>query len=203
VSYYGEYVQLDGVELNVIHGRREPRQVPIYLGVTGPRMMALAGEIADGVILNTLVSPRYNEGAIARLEQGAQQAGRFWQQIDRPQLIVCSVDRSRDLALDRARRLITPALVQQPDVMKASGVKQELLDEVAQVLAYPFSEPQIREAMRLIPDDVVQLVTASGEVAEAKARLRDYAASGVTCPVLYPLGDVRYTIDVFADGYSR
>ena len=52
VTYHGEFVHLDDVEIDVVHGDRSPRQVPIYVGATGMQMMELAGEIADGVVLN-------------------------------------------------------------------------------------------------------------------------------------------------------
>ncbi|HEX2621880.1 MAG TPA: LLM class flavin-dependent oxidoreductase, partial [Phototrophicaceae bacterium] len=40
ITFRGEFVQLDDVMLDVIYGRREPRQVPIYIGATGTRMAA-------------------------------------------------------------------------------------------------------------------------------------------------------------------
>jgi len=204
VMFHGEFVHLDDVELDVVHGRKEPRNVPIYIGATGPQMMALTGEIADGAVLNYLVSPRYNEGALAQLEKGARQSGRKLDDLDRPQLVVCSVDRDRVKALDGARKLVTQYLGQQPHIMKASGVSQELLDEIAQVLTWPATEEQIEEAMRLVPDDVVQMITASGTPEEVKAKVREYVSYGATCPILYPLGpDVRMMIDTFADGYSK
>ncbi len=204
VTFHGEFVQLDGVELDVVHGRKEARNVPIYIGATGPQMMALTGEIADGAVLNYLVSPAYNEGALVQLEKGAKVAGRSLDEVDRPQLVVCSVDHDRKKALDAARKLVTQYLGQQPHIMKASGVRQELLDEIAQVLTWPATEEQIEEAMRLVPDDVVQLITASGTPEDVKAKVREYVAYGATCPILYPLGeDVRLMIDAFADGYSK
>ena len=203
VTFHGEFVNLDDIELDVVHGRKEPRNVPIYIGATGPQMMALTGEIADGAVLNYLVAPAYNEAALQQLETGARKAGRRLDDIDRPQLVVCSVDTDRKQALDGARKLVTQYLGQQPHIMKASGVKQELLDEIAQVLTWPATEEQIEEAMRLVPDDVVQLITASGTPAEVKAKVREYVANGATCPILYPLGDdVRLMIDTFANGYS-
>lgn len=203
VTFHGEFVHLDDVELDVVHGRKEPRNVPIYIGATGPQMMALTGEIADGVVLNYLVSPRYNEGALAQLEKGAKLVGRKLDDIDRPQLVVCSVDKDRKKALDGARKLVTQYLGQQPHIMKASGVSQQLLDEIAQVLTWPATEEQIEEAMRLVPDEVVQMITASGTPGEVKAKVREYIAYGATCPILYPLGpDVRLMIDTFSDGYS-
>jgi 5,10-methylenetetrahydromethanopterin reductase len=203
VTFHGEFVHLDDIELDVVHGRKEARNVPIYIGATGPKMMALTGEIADGAVLNYLVSPSYNEGALAQLEEGAKLAGRKLDDVDRPQLVVCSVDNDRQKALDGARKLVTQYLGQQPHIMKASGVKQELLDEIGQVLTWPATEEQIEQAMRLVPDDVVQMITASGSPKEVKAKVREYIQYGATCPILYPLGDVRLMIDTFADGYSN
>ncbi len=203
VSFDGEFVQMDDVELDVVHGRKEPRNVPIYIGATGPKMMALTGEIADGAVLNYLVSPKYNEMAMAQLELGAKKAGKSVDDVDRPQLVVCSVDNDRAAALDGARKLVTQYLGQQPHIMKASGVSQDLLDEINQVLTWPATEEQILEAMKLVPDDVVQMITASGRPDEVKAKVREYIAAGATCPILYPLGeDVRLMIDTFAGGYS-
>ncbi|MGQ9849366.1 MAG: LLM class flavin-dependent oxidoreductase [Aggregatilineaceae bacterium] len=204
VTFHGEFVHVTGIELDIVHGRREPRNVPIYIGATGPKMIALAGEIADGVLLNYLVSPAYNVAALDQLEQGARLSGRTVDDIDRPQLVVCSVDHDRKKALDGARKLVTQYLGQQPHIMKASGVSQELLDEIHQVLTWPATEEQIERAMELVPDDVVQLITASGTPEEVRAKVREYVSAGCTCPVLYPLGeDVRLMIDTFAQGYSN
>ena len=203
VTFHGEYVHLDDVELDVVHGRKTPRNVPIYIGATGPQMMVLTGEIADGAVLNYLVSPKYNEAAVAQLEEGAKKVGKMIDQIDRPQLVVCSVDHDRKKALDGARKLVTQYLGQQPHIMKASGVSQELLDEIGRVLTWPATEEQILRAMELVPDDVVQMITASGTPDEVKRKVREYVASGATCPILYPLGpDVKLMIDTFANGYN-
>jgi 5,10-methylenetetrahydromethanopterin reductase len=203
VSYQGEFVQFDDIQLDVVHGRKTPRNVPIYIGATGPQMLELTGEIADGVVLNYLVSPRYNQEALERLEAGAKKAGKTLDQIDRPQLVVCSLDNDRKKALDNARKLVTQYLGQQPHIMKASGVSQELLDEINQVLTWPATEEEIERAMELVPDDVVQMITASGTPEECRAKVREYVANGATCPILYPLGDDVHTmIDAFTHGYS-
>src|SRR3972149_4205034 len=76
VTFHGEFHNVEGIELDVVHGRREPRDVPIYIGATGFKMMELAGEIADGVVLNYCVPPDYNDLALQALEPGAKRAGR-------------------------------------------------------------------------------------------------------------------------------
>ena len=133
------------------------------------------------------------------LRIGAGRASRSIEQIDRPQLVVCSLDKDRSRALDNARELVTQYLGQQPHIMKASGVSQDLLDEIGRVLTWPAEEHQIREAMKLVPDEVVQLITASGTPDECRAKVQEYIDAGCTCPVLYPLGDdVRAMIDAFS-----
>ncbi|MGD8585063.1 MAG: LLM class flavin-dependent oxidoreductase [Chloroflexota bacterium] len=202
VTFHGEFHYVDGIQLDVVHGRKEPRNVPIYIGATGMKMMELAGEIADGVCLNYLVHPDYNLRAMDALETGAKKAGRSIDDIDRPQLMICSVDHDRKKALDGARKMMTQYLGQQPHLMKASGVSQELLDEIHEVLTWPATDEQIEAAMHLVPDDVVQMCTASGSPEEVKAKVREYIDNGCTCPILYPLGDPWLMIDIFADGYS-
>jgi len=200
VTFKGEFVNVDDIEIDIVHGERRPKQVPIYIGATGMKMMELSGEIADGVLLNYLVSPAYNREAMQHLQIGADRAGRSVTALDRPQLIVCSLDKDRSRALDNARELVTQYLGQQPHIMKASGVSQALLDEISRVLTWPAEEHQIREAMKLVPDDVVQLITASGTADECRAKVREYIEAGCTCPVLYPLGDdVPAMIDAFAE----
>ncbi len=200
VTYEGEFVHLDGVELDYVHQERRPKDVPIYLGATGMQMMELAGEIADGVVLNYLVSPIYNDMAMDHLERGAHRAGRSATDLDRPQLVVCSLDEDRDAALDAARLLVTQYLGQQPHIMKASGVPESLLEDISKVLTWPATADEVEAASKFVPDEVVQMITASGTAEECKAKVAEYVHRGCTCPVLYPLGsDVHAMIDAFAD----
>ena len=198
VTFDGVYVHLDGVELDYVYQERRPKDVPIYIGATGMQMMELTGEIADGAVLNYLVSPDYNQQAMEALGNGAAKAGRSVDDIDRPQLVVCSVHEDRQTALDMARMMVTQYLGQQPHIMKASGVPQSLLDKVGEVLTWPATHEQVEAASKLVPDEIVQMLTASGTPAEARAKVQEYIDHGATCPILYPLGDVKAMIDAFA-----
>lgn len=75
--------------VRALHGRGEaewrgrtvrltwaPRAVPIYLSAEGPRTLELAGEIADGVIVNVGLDPALVRDAVARVHAGARRAGR-------------------------------------------------------------------------------------------------------------------------------
>lgn len=202
VTFHGEFHKVTGIELDVVHGRRAPRNVPIYIGATGLEMMRLTGEIADGVVLNYCVPPEYNDSALVALAEGAARVGRTLDDLDRPQLVVCSVHEDHDVALDGARELLTQYLAQQPHIAKASGVSSDVVAQIQATLGWPATHEQVRAAMRYVPDDLVMRITASGTPDEVRARVREYVAHGCTCPILYPLGDVKLMIDTFADGYA-
>jgi len=203
VTYDGEFHKVKGIELDVVHGRREPRNVPMMIGGTGPKMMELTGEIADGAVLNYCVPPEYNDEALTRLKIGSERAGRSLDDIDRPQLMICSVHEDKAQALDGARWMLTQYIAQQPHITKASNTPQETVDKIRAILGWPATKEQIQEAMKLVPDELVQRVTASGTPDEVKAKVREYTNRGCTCPILYPLGDPYLMIEVFSDGYSE
>jgi len=199
VTFHGEFHHVDGIELDVVHGRREPRNVPIMIGATGDKMMEMAGEIADGVVLNYCVPPDYNDRALELLDQGARSAGRSLADIDRPQLVVCSVDHDRERAIDTTRELLTQYLAQQPHIAKASGVAQSVVDEIQAILGWPATHTQIQQAKHLVPDELIHKITASGTPEEARIKVDEYRKRGCTCPILYPVGgDVHLLIDTFA-----
>ena len=201
VTFHGEFHWVDGIELDVIHGRREPRQVPIMIGATGLQMMELAGEIADGVVLNYCVPPEYNDDALEHIERGARQAGRRLEELDRPQLVVCSVDPDRERALDTSRELLTQYLAQQPHIAKASGVAPQVVAEIQSILGWPATHEQIQQAKHLVSDELITRITASGTPEEARAKVQQYIDHGATAPILYPVGgDVRLLVDTFSPG---
>ncbi len=199
VTFHGEFHHVDGIELDVVHGRREPRNIPIYIGATGDAMMELTGEIADGCVLNYCVPPEYNLKALELLEKGAKKGGRTLDQIDRPQLIVCSVDRDHNTAVQAAKELITQYLAQQPHIAKASGTSEATIQQIQSILGWPATKEQIHQAMQYVPDDLIERITASGTPDEVKKKVEEYNQNGCTCPILYPLGeDVQLMIDTFA-----
>src|SRR5512139_744544 len=173
VTFHGEFHHVDGIELDVVHGRREPRHVPIMIGATGDQMMEMAGEIGDGVLLNYCVPPEYNDKAMELLEKGARKAGRSLEDIDRPQLVVCSVDHDHDKAIDTTRELLTQYLAQQPHIARASGVSQEVVDKIQSILGWPATKEQIRKAKHFVPEELILRISASGTPEEARSKVQE------------------------------
>jgi len=201
VTYQGEFVQLDRVRLDVAYGDTSPRDIPIYIGATGDRMLELAGEIADGVVLNYVVSVDYIRRAVEHVAEGARRAGRLLDEVDRPELIVCSLsDEDPAAAMAEAKKLVAYYLATEPHIMKASHVSQDLLEEVQAIMSWPATEEDYVHASQVIPDKVAQNLMAVGDTQTCRSKVQEYIQAGVTCPILYPLmDDIGAVVDAFAD----
>ncbi len=203
VSYDGEFVQLDRVRLDVAYGDASPRDIPIYIGATGPKMLELSGEICDGPVLNYVVSTDYIRDAVERVRVGAERAGKTLDDVDRPELLVCSLsDDDPAEAVMTGKSLVAYYLGTEPHIMKASGADPELVARVQEVVGWPATEADYRKAAHLIPDDLVRRLMAVGTTAECQAKVAEYIDAGVTCPILYPImDDIKPVVDAFADWF--
>jgi 5,10-methylenetetrahydromethanopterin reductase len=198
VTFEGEFVQVKGIELDVVHGRREPRNVPIYIGATGGKMIEMTGRIADGIVMNYCVPVEYNDYALEQLDKGLKESGRKMEDFDRPQLVVCSVDEDHDKAIDTTRELLTQYLAQQPHIAQASGVSMDVVASIQAILGWPATHEQIQAAKHLVPEDLIHRITASGTPDEARAKVQEYIDHGCTCPILYGVGgNTKLLIDTF------
>ena len=203
VTYEGEFVHLDRVRLDVAYGDAGPRNIPLYIGATGPKALELSGELCDGVVLNYVVPTDYIRDAIGHVTTGAAKAGKSIAEVDRPELIVCSLsdDNPAD-ALMTGKSLVAYYLGTEPHIMEASGADPELMRRVQEIVGWPASEADYRRAAHLIPDSLVRSLIAVGTADECRDKVAEYIEAGVTCPILYPMmDDMRAVVDAFS-GWS-
>ena len=78
VNFDGKFYRLKNFRLAIPPASPAPR---IYLAALGPRMCELAGEVADGVLLNWL-PPSAMPASVAHVEAGARRAGRSLSDVD-------------------------------------------------------------------------------------------------------------------------
>jgi 5,10-methylenetetrahydromethanopterin reductase len=203
VTYHGDFVNLSDVSLDVVWGDRSPRDIPIYIGATGDKMLELAGEICDGVVLNYGVSVDYIRRAIDFVDKGARRVGRTAKDLDLPELIVVSMsDHDPAGAVFEGKKLAAYYFATEPHIMKASGVSEEIADRAKAIMGWPATEEDYIRAAAVIPETLVRDIMAVGTSAECRAKVGQYLEAGVTCPIMYPLmGNIREVIDAFADGF--
>jgi 5,10-methylenetetrahydromethanopterin reductase len=86
-----------------------PAHLPIYVAASGPRTLRLAGEIADGVVINTGLEPNIIRDSILQIQSGARAANRDPSAIDLWWLPLCNVRDSREQALSEIRMSLASA----------------------------------------------------------------------------------------------
>ena len=176
------------------------RPVPIWIAALGPRAVALAGEIADGVLLNWCTPERVAE-ARALLEEAADDAGR-----DPTSITVAAYIRA---AIE-------------DDPASDAGARRALAAAAGEYATYPAYRRQFdamgvgaaaaaaaRTGAAEIPSEAVEAllerVCLSGDAPRARARLEEYRRAGCDLPVVYPVpfgadgqASVAHTLQAFA-----
>ena len=201
VTLDGEVVKVQDLRLDLGDGMvREPIDVPIYIGATGPRMMELAGEIADAIFHNFFTSVSYLRQSLERAERGAARVGRSIEDIDMPHMLAVAMSDDAEAARNIARHDVTMYLGQQPHIGKASGVPEEVIQNVHDAMGgWPPKAGGIEAAMSLVGDDIVDLLCAAGTPQMCRERVQEYVDAGASYPVLCPLTpNIREVIDAFA-----
>ena len=77
--------------------------LPIVLAATGPRMLALAGGIADGVLIHVGAAPEAVAWALERVEAGMAAAGRAREEVRRIVVVTACIDDDRERAIEHMR----------------------------------------------------------------------------------------------------
>jgi 5,10-methylenetetrahydromethanopterin reductase len=181
VTYRGRTVSVDNVSLDFTPCRTS---MPLYLGVTGPKALALAGELADGVILNGFVSADYSARAVERVRAAATRAGRNSANVDIASWLMVSVDRNSGKAKDAVRPMVATYLANFPNIARESGLPGKLLDTIGTV----FAADGAAAAAAHVTDEIVTQLAVAGTSDECRALIRARRDAGVTLPILGILG---------------
>jgi len=184
-AFAGECINSHGFRL-----QSPPAQaVPLHLGAMGPRMLALAGELADGVMLNDFTPPDVLAEALDHLDAGAKRSGRRVEDLE--------LVKRRAVVVTRNAGEYTAALefYRQHFAFYASAPAYQA---VMQRLGYPHAVDEVRAGYaardraritRAITDEMIHRVFLFGDVEHCLAQLRAEFAAGVHTLVISPQAD--------------
>jgi F420-dependent oxidoreductase-like protein len=180
VRFDGEVFQLDqGLKL-LVHPVRD--RVPIFLATLTPAGVQLTGEIADGWI-PTLFSPDHFDLFRPQLEAGARAAGRSPDAVELAPYVQVLVDDDRGRARDALRPWV--ALYVGGMGSRAKNFYNEVVarygyaDEARDIQDLYLTGKKL-EAIRRVPDALVDAITIGGPPAYVRERVAAWSAAGVT-----------------------
>lgn len=187
----GEAIQtlralLDGKEAEV-DGRKvrlatAAGPVPIFLAVSQPRMMRLAGQVADGAIVLGMAEPEFTRHQIATIREGAAEAGRPPGEPFIDLWVTVSVSDDQGAALDDVRSWASTQARWIASWKTMPRALEPFAREIANAAAaYDFGEHLSLRArhQRAVSDAFAGTVAIAGSPDECAARLRELAATGV------------------------
>lgn len=186
--FSGERVRHSGAafdvrQLRLTTGRLEP-QPKIYLAGVGPRMLQLAGEIADGAVIGVSTA-RYAAWARTQVVAGARKASRDPAEVEIVSHIPVSagvVDAADPIPHFHARHLLGFHLSSDyyRPIVDATG-----LDVDTQEIRDVFGRRDWARLERVIPDDVLRHFVVYGDDTAWDAGIGEYAAAGVDVPIFF------------------
>jgi alkanesulfonate monooxygenase SsuD/methylene tetrahydromethanopterin reductase-like flavin-dependent oxidoreductase (luciferase family) len=196
VNYQGEAYSLGGFKFNFPSVRTD---IPIYMAAQGPKMIALAGEIANGILFSK-VSPEYITGVMPQLVNGAKIVGRDSNEVDLGCLILTAPEWSQE-----ATYRVWEAIAH----MCATSHYQKMFEQLgfskeSQLIAQLVNAGDIQKAIDSTPQELVESVSLIGDPKFWPKRLDDYKKVGISLLVLRPMTNlieslrlIKETSDIF------
>ncbi|MGH8928690.1 MAG: LLM class flavin-dependent oxidoreductase [Acidimicrobiia bacterium] len=159
----------------------QPGPAPVYLAARGPRMLELAGQIADGVITHGL-APSHLDFAHARIKAGSAAAGRPGKGCSLCLMFDFELDDDRDAAFERLRRRCL--------FMVGGSYAEELISlygldpEQVRPIRAAVSRGDYETAVELITPTMVEAFAVTGAAPTLGDTLELLSSHGVDCVIL-------------------
>ena len=180
VSFRGETVRVDNFDLWFTPQRRA---FPIYLSAVFPKMAALCGEIADGIILTRSTTATAGE-IRTYLAEGASRVGRRPDEVTVTTLLPTAIGETRQQALDTLR----PGLAFYAGFFPRYNrlIAQHGFATEASAIAAAWAQGDRDAAERAVSDALIDATSIAGTAQYCRERVEAYRRSGIDLPILSP-----------------
>jgi 5,10-methylenetetrahydromethanopterin reductase len=183
-----------------------PARVPIYIAASGPKLLEMAGRIADGAIMLVGTDPVFIRAGIGAIEAGLRASGRRREDFEvvlwTPTSILDDAEAARDLVKAHVARVVIRPL--------PVGLDPAVMKDVEQIReAYNYYQHMETSAGHgsHVPDSLVPHFALAGTADECAQQLRLIAATGVDQVAIVPYvpsgGDRASVIEAFAQASAK
>ena len=176
LTFQGDVFSIKGTQIDFPVARR----VPIYLAARGPKILSLAGEVADGAIIGGFATEAGLRYANEAIDSGIARAGRMPSDVDRMSWLYISVNDDTVAARVAVSKMVLASLITSRPILDRIGLEiptalREHLDSTG--WKYPTETPL--EASKLLPDHIVDAFAIHGTAAQCRVRLEAVRAAGI------------------------
>ena len=177
VTYHGKFFSLEKFP----RLSAQPQEIPIYFGSSAPKMLELAGKVADGVILNSISTPEYVKFARAKITDGARSVGRDPSKIEIAHSVIYAVAEDSQEAIEAAKEdiLFYLSYPELDPVIEKSTFGAEVLK-----IRESYLKGDKEAALSLISSEMLDTFSVYGTPGECRERLRKFIGRGITLPII-------------------
>lgn len=195
-NYQGETLRSKGFKLM----ETPSTKVPIFIGAIGPKMLALAGEIADGVILNDFTPPDRLGWALEQIDLGAKRAGRRAEDLEivKRRGIFIADDLQAGLEFFRTYIGFYGAAPAYQQIMVGLGY-----EKTVEAIKQGYAERNRAAVKQAVSDEMVARLFAFGSRTDCQAIVRADLSAGIDTSVVSPQGTSAEEYAVGAEAFSR
>ena len=186
LTYPGRVFQTERIQMSFKPTRTE---IPIYLGILGPKNCELTGEVADGLLLSVMSSPAYVKFAMDHVRIGLKKSGRDASKFSVGAYILSSISEDERAARDRLRPMVAiliSLMAPQPTtaIFAAAGLAPET------IIAFGESFARGKIPVDMVTDEMVDTFTIAGSPARCRENLARLVEAGMTAPVFFEVPGV-------------
>lgn len=175
----GEKVTCRGKALNISNVRLmfKPKRVfPIHVGARGPRMLRLAGEIGDGVLIDAS-NPVEAKIALTEIRKGLDKAGKKQEEIEITATVVFAVDEDSEKAREKIKWLVALiAASALPEVLE----RHEIHPDFVKLLKVHLERKGLEGVSELVKNEMIDAFALVGSPEECIAKIEEMTKTGVS-----------------------
>ncbi|MEM2896043.1 MAG: 5,10-methylenetetrahydromethanopterin reductase [Candidatus Bathyarchaeia archaeon] len=172
VNYSGKMIRLSGFTLMF----KPKRVVPIYIGARNPRMLRLAGEIGDGVLLD--LSHHFEvKLSLEEVKKGVEKAGKKMSDLDLATAPLFGVSKKEEEAWNSVRWCVALiAASTTPNVLERHGISMKDAEKVREAL----EKGGLSQAEPLVTEEMLEAFSISGKPEYCSERISELIKAGLT-----------------------
>lgn len=191
ISFNGEFFHVSDLKLEVPPSQKPP----VYLATFGAKLLQMAADFADGVIISPALMP---PETTAEKVKFARQGERGARKLDVASYVLTIVSKDVEDAKRKMKSnyflIYQVADVLKPQIFAPYGLQESDFEPVKEA----WRKKDLAAAAKAMPDAVVEALTLTGDAEHCVSRLKDYRKAGVDLPIIMPIGDVKEAISTFS-----
>jgi 5,10-methylenetetrahydromethanopterin reductase len=172
----GERVTVDGSVVQAYEAQLDfapPRpDIPIYIGARGPKVLEMAGELADGVVVGNIASTEGWSYALDHVEGGCRRAERNPAEVALTAWVACAVSDDAAAAIDAVRPMVATSLTTSRPILPEIGIHLPAgFASVMERHEWTPTRPAVQEAAAEVPVELVRRFAVAGTTADCRAHV--------------------------------